>query len=294
MAAKVIVITGANGGFGRALSQRFADDGDTVIMLGRSLAKVAEVAAAIGPNAWPLECQISDPDSVRAAFATIAARHPRIDVVINTHHHRDHTAGNGVFRPVAGKIVAQANVPELQLAAAARSGTESEQVLADETFAEFWRRDLGDEVVTAQYLGAAHTNGDAIVHFERANVVHMGDLVFNRLYPVIDRPAGASIRHWISVLEEAVAYYPKDAIYIFGHGKPDFGVTGVQGDLLVFRDYLAGLLAHVQREIAAGKSRAEIVGLVNLPGFDDYHAPAPNRLAGNLGTAYDELTAERG
>lgn len=83
MAAKVIVITGANGGFGRALSQRFADDGETVIMLGRSLPKVAEVAAAIGPNAWPLECRISDPDSVRAAFAQIAARHPRIDVLIN-------------------------------------------------------------------------------------------------------------------------------------------------------------------------------------------------------------------
>lgn len=235
------------------------------------------------------------PDTAAFCLGGLPGREGRrIDVVINTHHHRDHTAGNGVFRPVAGKIVAQANVPELQLAAAARSGTESEEVLADETFAEFWRRDLGDEVVTAQYLGAAHTNGDAIVHFERANVVHMGDLVFNRLYPVIDRPAGASIRHWITVLEEAVAYYPKDAIYIFGHGKPDFGVTGVQGDLLVFRDYLAGLLAHVECEIAAGKSRAEIVGLANLPGFDDYHAPAPNRLAGNLGTAYDELTAERG
>jgi hypothetical protein len=61
-----------------------------------------------------------------------------------------------------------------------------------------------------------------------------------------------------------------------------------------FRDYLSGLLAHVEREIAAGKSRAEIVTLPNLPGFDDFHAPLPNRLGSNLGVAYDELTEKSG
>lgn len=218
----------------------------------------------------------------------------RIDAVINTHHHRDHTSGNGVFRPVAQTLVAQVNVPKLQLAAAERDGNVESQVFADETFPEFWRREIGDEVVTAQYLGAGHTNGDAIIHFERANVVHLGDLVFNRLYPVIDRAGGGNIHHWISVLEEAVKSYPSDAIYLCGHGSAKFGVTFQQGDLLVFRDYLTAVLARVEKEIAAGKPKDDIVKLENLPGFDDFHAPAPNRLAGNLAVAYDELTEAKG
>lgn len=83
MAGKVIVITGANGGLGRAIAQRFADDGDTVILLGRSLAKVQEVAAAIGGNAAAVQCEVTNPDSIRAAFAEIATKHPTIDVLIN-------------------------------------------------------------------------------------------------------------------------------------------------------------------------------------------------------------------
>jgi cyclase len=218
----------------------------------------------------------------------------QIDVVLNTHHHGDHTSGNGTFRPVAHTIVAQENVPGLQLAAAAREGGGKIPVMANETFVKSWRREIGDEVVTASYFGAAHTNGDAIVHFERANLVHLGDLVFNRLYPYIDAPAGASIRHWIMVLEEAVKTYPQDAIYISGHGKEGFGVEFAQDDILVFRDYLSGLLAHVEREMAAGKSKDEILALDNLPGFPDFHQTLPNRLGMNLGVAIDELTAAKG
>lgn len=210
-----------------------------------------------------------------------------IDVVLNTHHHRDHTSGNGVFKEAAKSIVAHANVPRLQ-----RVGVENPAavIVADETFEKSWRRDLGDETVTATYFGPAHTSGDVIVHFEQANVVHMGDLVFNRVYPVIDRPSGASIRHWITVLETAAKIYPADAIYIFGHGNERFGIQGTQADLLVFRDYLSGLLEYVSRQISAGESRANLIALENLPGFPDFHQPLPNRLGLNLGVAYDELT----
>ena len=131
------------------------------------------------------------------------------------------------------------------------------------------------------------------VVFEKANVVHMGDLVFNRLYPVIDRPAGASIRHWIVVLEEVAKNYPADAIYVFGHGNPKFGVTGKRDDLLVLRDYFTAVLDYTQKKIAAGEPKEAIIGLENFPGFDDFHAPLPNRLASNLTVAYDELTAKK-
>ena len=81
--SKVIVITGAGAGLGRALARRFAADGETVVLLGRNLEKVQAVAAQIGNDAVAFGCDVSSPDSVRAAFAQIAQRHPRIDVLIN-------------------------------------------------------------------------------------------------------------------------------------------------------------------------------------------------------------------
>ncbi len=243
------------------------------------------------------------PDTASVCLAGLPGRRDRpIDVVLNTHHHFDHTSGNPTFRPAAKTIVAQVNVPKLQFAAAKRAEADekstsrirvADQVYADTTFADAWRHEFADEVVTAQYFGPAHTSGDAVIMFEKANVVHVGDLVFNRLYPVIDRPAGASVRNWIKVLDEVQKTYPADAIYIFGHGNTKFGVTGKRDDLLVMREYWAAVLAYVEKQIAAGRSRNEIVALENLPGFPDFHQPMPNRLGGNLGAAYDELTEQK-
>lgn len=81
--AKTIVITGAGVGLGRALARRFAEDGDNVVLLGRTLAKVEAAAAEIGERAMAVGCDVSSPDSVRTAFATIAEQHSHIDVLIN-------------------------------------------------------------------------------------------------------------------------------------------------------------------------------------------------------------------
>jgi len=234
------------------------------------------------------------PDTAAIFLEQMPGRDGRtLDAVINTHHHWDHTGGNGVFKPAAKTIVAHANVPDLMVAAAKLNPSQATPVLPDATFPETWRHDFGSETITARYFRPAHTSGDIVVHFEMANVVHTGDLMFNRIYPVVDRPAGASFRGWITTLEDIVKTYPADAIYIFGHGNAKFGVTGGHADLLAFRDYIAALLAHVEKEIKAGKTREEIMKLENLPGFSDLHVPPGpgNRLPGNLGTAYDELTS---
>jgi NAD(P)-dependent dehydrogenase (short-subunit alcohol dehydrogenase family) len=81
--SKIIVITGAGVGLGRTLARRFASDGETVILLGRTASKVEAVAAELGGQAMAIGCDVSSPDSVRAAFAKIAERHPKIDVLIN-------------------------------------------------------------------------------------------------------------------------------------------------------------------------------------------------------------------
>lgn len=80
---KIIVITGAGDGLGRALARRFARDGETIILLGRTLPKIQAVASEIGAAHHAIECDVANPDSVRAAFAEIATLHARIDVLIN-------------------------------------------------------------------------------------------------------------------------------------------------------------------------------------------------------------------
>ena len=80
---KTIVITGAGDGLGRALARRFASDGDTAVLLGRTLAKVQMVADELGAPHMAIACDVADPESVRVAFATIAEHHPKIDVLIN-------------------------------------------------------------------------------------------------------------------------------------------------------------------------------------------------------------------
>ncbi|MFN4136420.1 MAG: SDR family oxidoreductase [Novosphingobium meiothermophilum] len=81
--SKTIVITGAGAGLGRAVARRLAADGDTLILLGRTLAKVEELATELGAPHYAVECDVSDPESVRRAFATISARTSRIDVLVN-------------------------------------------------------------------------------------------------------------------------------------------------------------------------------------------------------------------
>ena len=236
------------------------------------------------------------PDTAKLFLDGLPGRAGRkLDVLVNSHHHGDHTGGNGVFQPETKKIVAHANVPALQKAAAERGKSGSAgQVYADTTFPSTWKQDLGGETISAKYFGAAHTSGDIVTYFEKANVIHMGDLMFNRMYPVADRASGGRFKGWIKVLEEVAKSYPKDAIYIFGHGNAKFGVTGTSADLLVFRDYLSGLLDYTAKQIKAGETKEKIAALENLPGFADFHQPLPNRLGSNLATAYDELTDKAG
>jgi NAD(P)-dependent dehydrogenase (short-subunit alcohol dehydrogenase family) len=80
---KVIVITGAGAGLGKALAQRFHADGDTVYLIARTLSKLQAVTDELGARAYPVQCDIGSPDAVRAAFAQIAERHATIDVLIN-------------------------------------------------------------------------------------------------------------------------------------------------------------------------------------------------------------------
>jgi glyoxylase-like metal-dependent hydrolase (beta-lactamase superfamily II) len=142
-------------------------------------------------------------------------------------------------------------------------------------------------VVSARYYGPAHTSGDVVITFERANVVHMGDLMSFQRNPRADRPAGASIVNWIPVLENTVKDHAADTIYVFGHSKVGERVTGSSKDLLELRDYFSALLDHARKGIAAKKSMEEIVKVAAVPGFERYEG-----MPTALEAAYQELTTK--
>ena len=72
-------------------------------------------------------------------------------------------------------------------------GTVDQQKFADVTFEEEWEQSIGDETIRLRHFGPAHTAGDSIIHFEKADVVHMGDLVFNYRHAYIDLAAGQNV-----------------------------------------------------------------------------------------------------
>jgi glyoxylase-like metal-dependent hydrolase (beta-lactamase superfamily II) len=225
-------------------------------------------------------------DTAPNLLAGLKQRTPRqIDVLINSHHHPDHTGGNGVLRS-AKQIVAHARSLENQRAQAERAKTET--TLPDLTFPETWSVKLGDETVRARHWGPAHTGGDASIHFEQANIVHLGDLLNNRGYPNVDAPAGASVHGWILVLEKMAPAYPADALYVYGHAEAGHPFIGTRPDLLYQRDYFTAVIEMAQRARKEGRAREDLAKVDVLPRFEHFGG-TKTRLGLALTIAYDEL-----
>ncbi|HEX9562640.1 MAG TPA: MBL fold metallo-hydrolase [Gemmatimonadaceae bacterium] len=214
-----------------------------------------------------------------------------VDFLMNTHHHGDHTGGNVSFRGAAKKIVAHARAND-HMRQPPGGQSPADQRFPDTTFTESWSADVGDERVSARYHGRAHTSGDAVITFERANVVHMGDLMFHQRHPVVDRAAGATLRGWMTVLERTMRDHANDTVYIFGHAGAGLPVTGSHTDLANFRDYIGAVLAFVETHTKAGRSRDDVMTMRDpLKGFEAYGRfgnAGPREI---LTCAYEEVTA---
>jgi len=209
-------------------------------------------------------------------------------LLINTHHHGDHSGGNISFKGVVQHVLAHQNSKLNQEKVAIDRKTEANQLYPDQTFTDTWSEKIGKEKFTLHYFGAGHTNGDSLVHLEHANMVHMGDLLFRNIYPNIDRGAGASIKNWITILEKAGKTFSKKTKYICGHSpKPEDVVVGA-GFLPQMQFYLQNLLSFVEKEIKAGKTKEEILQNTFIPGVDDWK-DAFKFVKVNLTVAYEEL-----
>lgn len=207
--------------------------------------------------------------------------------LINTHHHGDHTSGNIAFKGLVGHVAAHENSLKNQKSVAQEQKTEDKQLYPDITYNKSWKAKVGNEKIRTYYWGPGHTNGDSMIHFEEANIVHTGDLVFNRRFPVVDRKAGASVVNWAKVLEKAQKQFDKDTLFIFGHAFDSEKVTGTMEDLKAMQNYMEKLVEFVQGQINSGKTKADILSATAIPGIDDWQGQGIQR---SLSAAYEELT----
>lgn len=207
--------------------------------------------------------------------------------LINTHHHGDHSGGNIAFKGLVEHVVAHANSKINQQATAAKDKSEAKQLFPDVTYTDSWDKKFKRERVRLHYFGAAHTNGDSLVHFQHSDIIHMGDLVFNRRHPYIDKTAGADIANWIKVLEKATSTFGNNTTYVCGHAGTGYDVVLKSADLLAFRDYLGNLLKFTDGQIKAGKTRDEILKSPTIPGSPEWIGDGIER---GLTAAYSELT----
>ena len=202
---------------------------------------------------------------ILAAVATVDP--DPVQFLINTHFHGDHTGGNENIAKTGAIIVAQDNVRT-------RMGQENmvlgglvkpspSGALPIVTFSQDMSVYRNGDRLHIFYAPHAHTDGDAIIHFEKANVVHMGDTFFNGLYPFIDIDSGGSIRGVIAAADRVIALVNDRTRIIPGHGP-----VASKADLIAYRAYLADVTEKVAIAIKAKKSLAQVQAMKPSAAYD--------------------------
>ena len=210
----------------------------------------------------------------------------KIDILFNTHHHGDHTAGNYYLKDYVEKIVAQKNCPKLQKERNAKRDGGEFQVYANETFDKNWSVDFGKEKIEAYHWHNAHTGGDAVYHFVNNNVVHIGDIVFNSVYPYIDIDAGCNLKMWASYIDKILSTFNDDTIYIYGHGKDHKNSYGDKKSLLHMKEYLLALRDFSEKAVKDGMTSEEFEKSTNIPGDKNRTELWPGAKKQNLAWGY--------
>ncbi len=213
----------------------------------------------------------------------------KIDILFNTHHHRDHTSGNPYLSKFTKSIVATENCVRLQKTRNTGTDLDKNKVYANKTFEKSWSETIGKENLFAYHLVPAHTGGDAVFHFINSNVVHMGDLVFNRVYPWVNKEDEASLRGWITFLDDAINHFDNDTLFIYGHSFSPEKVYGNKDDLKFMRNYIEALLTTVRKLKSSGKTDEKILKLDSVPGFENMKALWEGALKANVKAALIEL-----
>ncbi len=206
-------------------------------------------------------------DKIRAAIAAVTDA--EVEFVVNTHWHGDHTGGNEAFGSAGAMIVAHDNVrrqmnPQQFGEVMGNSEQAPAAALPVVTFSDEVTFYWNDEKIHVEHVRHAHTDGDSIIWFAGANVVHMGDNFFNGFYPYIDVDSGGSIDGMLTTARHVLAQIDSDTKIIPGHGA----LAGAE-DLRRFRDVLIVARDRVGAMINDGMSLEEVIAALPMSDHDE-------------------------
>jgi cyclase len=183
-----------------------------------------------------------------------------LKTVIDTHWHFDHTDNNGPLHAAGATILAHENtkkrmsethdLPVMGL----HFPPSPAEALPTQTFAASHKLQANGETLTLQHFAPAHTDTDIYIHFQKANVIHMGDTFFNGFYPFIDSGTGGNISGMIAAADKILPLAGNDTKIVPGHGP-----LGGKAELAKFRELLVVARERVQKLKSAGKSEQEAV-----------------------------------
>ncbi|MCB1667597.1 MAG: MBL fold metallo-hydrolase [Pseudomonadales bacterium] len=181
-----------------------------------------------------------------------------LSFIINTHWHGDHTGGNLVFGEHA-HIVAHENVRK-RLSSSQKvpffnmiTEPQPEQALPNLSYLSTMNLYLNGEHIQLRHYGVGHTDGDSVVFFKHANVVHMGDLFFNGFFPFVDVDNAGNVLSVANSIAQILPLLNDKTVVIPGHGP-----IGSKQDLVAFHDMLLGTTAEVRQMKASGASLEEM------------------------------------
>jgi cyclase len=215
-----------------------------------------------------------------------------IRFVINTHWHSDHTGANEPIGRSGGVIIAHENV-RARMSSDQFIAVMQRQVPASDpaalpivTFADAVTMYLNGDRLDVIHLADAHTDGDAVLWWRDANVVHVGDIFRNGSYPYIDTSSGGSLAGLVAALEVVLARADERTVIIPGHGP-----IATRADLAAYRDMVVEIGRKVREMIEQGRSLEEIVAAGPAADYDEQYAGSFMPAEMFIGILYEDLTS---
>lgn len=191
-------------------------------------------------------------------------------LLINTHWHFDHTGCNKEFAEAGAKIIAQVNTRKRMSTTQnmdfmnMKFDPSPAAALPKETFATVKKLKMNGEQLHLEYMPPAHTDGDIIIHFQNANVLHAGDLFFNGVFPLIDYSSGGWLGGMVGASQKMLKMIDDNTKVIPGHGP-----LATKADLQRYYDMLAASLDRLAQALKDGKSADEVVAAAPLKDLAD-------------------------